>query len=111
MKVYTFKPYIPEKALEYVRDVLESGCLAGTCNRYVAKFEQMLASYLNVKHVIATSSGTSALHVALKALGVGPGDEVIVPAFTFIATAELCYTQMQFQYSWILSLTRLAWIL
>ena len=59
----------------------------------VEKFEQEFASYVEAKHCVAVNSGTSALHLALLAAGVGPGDEVITTANTFIATAEaICYT-------------------
>jgi len=87
-RVYTYRPYIPEKAIEYVKDVLESGCLAGTCYRYVKNFEQLLAKYLNIKHVIACSSGTTALQVCLRSIGICERCFVIVPGFTFIATAS-----------------------
>jgi perosamine synthetase len=53
----------------------------------VSAFEEALAAYLDVPHVVAVNSGTSALHLALDALGVGPGDEVIAPSLTFVA----CY--------------------
>lgn len=52
----------------------------------VKKFEEEFASYLNIKHVITCGSGTDALFLSIKALGIGEGDEVILPAFTFIAT-------------------------
>lgn len=54
----------------------------------VQSFEQEAAAYLGVKHAVACASGTDALHLALRAAGIGPGDEVITSAFTFIATAE-----------------------
>ena len=53
-----------------------------------AAFETELAAWLGVAHAVAVASGTDALHLALRAAGVGPGDEVVTPAFTFIATAE-----------------------
>ena len=52
-------------------------------------FEENLATYLNVKHVIGVANGTDALQIALMALGLKPGDEVIVPSFTYVATAEV----------------------
>lgn len=55
----------------------------------VKKFETELASYLNVKHVIACANGTDALQIAMMALDLKPGDEVILPAFTYVATAEV----------------------
>jgi dTDP-4-amino-4,6-dideoxygalactose transaminase len=59
----------------------------------VARFEQEFAGYCNVKHAIAVNTGTSALHLALLAAGVGPGDEVITVPFTFVATVSaICYT-------------------
>ncbi len=54
----------------------------------VEKFEAMVAEEAGAKYAVATSSGTTALHLALLAMGVGPGDEVLVPAFTFVATAN-----------------------
>lgn len=55
---------------------------------HVKRFEEEFASFCGVKHGIATSSGTTAIHLALIASGIGPGDEVILPSHTFIATAE-----------------------
>src|ERR1035437_7219725 len=55
----------------------------------VNDFQRNLESYLNVKHVIPVANGTDALQISLMALGLKPGDEVITPTFTFIATAEV----------------------
>lgn len=85
------QPQIPEQAIEDAVAVLRSGNLVQ--GKYVEAFERALQAYLGVRHVIVVSSGTAALHLSLMALGIGPGDEVIVPAFTFPATAnvvELC---------------------
>ena len=55
----------------------------------VQEFEEHLARYLGVKHVIGVGNGTDALQIALMALGLQPGDKVLVPAFTYVATAEV----------------------
>jgi len=59
-----------------------------SAGRFVTRFEQMLADYCGVRFAVATSNGTAALHLALLALDIGPGDEVVVPTLTFIATAN-----------------------
>ena len=69
-----------------VREPLESGWL--TQGSKVAAFENAFAERHQVRHALATTSCTTALHLALTALGIGPGDEVIVPAFTWVATAN-----------------------
>jgi dTDP-4-amino-4,6-dideoxygalactose transaminase len=69
-----------------VADVLESAQFVG--GPFVENFEQEFASYIGAKYAIGVSSGTSALELALKVAGIGPGDEVLVPANTFFATAE-----------------------
>lgn len=69
-----------------IRDVIEN--TAFVLGPAVERFEHDFAAYLGVDHVVATSNGTTALQLALLALGIRPGDEVIVPAHTFIATAE-----------------------
>ena len=66
--------------------VLASGMIAQ--GPVTATFEEEFAAYCDVPHAIATSNGTTALHAALLAAGVGPGDEVIVPAFSFFATVS-----------------------
>lgn len=72
--------------VERVREVIESGWL--TQGPRVAEFERLVAEYAGAEHAVAVSSCTTALHLALLVLGVGPGDEVIVPSLSFIATAN-----------------------
>ena len=70
-----------------MRGVLESGSL--TMGPKVAELEELVAAACGVTHSVAVSNGTAALHLAVLALGIGPGDEVIVPAYTFPATANV----------------------
>jgi perosamine synthetase len=80
------KPLIGEEEIVAVAEVMRSGMLAqGPC---VDRFEKEFANYCGVHHGIAVNNGTAALHAALLALGIGIGDEVIVPSFTFFATAS-----------------------
>lgn len=81
------KPFFPPEAIETATAVLKSGNLVQ--GEYVLKFEKELSAFLNVKHAVVVSNGTAALHLSLLSLGIGPGDEVIVPAFTFPATANV----------------------
>jgi len=80
------RPVITEEEIGAVVDVLRSGMLAQ--GRVVCEFEEKFADYTGVKHAIAVANGTIALDVALKALGIKEGDEVITTPFTFIATAN-----------------------
>ena len=81
------EPSIGEKELEYVTDCIKSGWVS-SLGKYISMFEEGFSQYCRVKYGIATSNGTAALHLALVTLGIGPGDEVIVPTLTFIATAS-----------------------
>ncbi len=81
------EPVIGEKELEYVVDAVKSGWVS-SIGPYIGKFENAFAKYIGVKHAISVGNGTEGLHLALHALGIGPGDEVIVPDFTFVATAH-----------------------
>lgn len=80
------KPMIEEEEIKAVAEVLRSGMLAQ--GKEVEFFEQEFANYIGVKHAIAVANGTLALDIALKAIGIKPGDEVITTTFTFIATAN-----------------------
>ena len=77
---------MPEQDVQAVADCLRSGWL--TLGPRTQAFEGALASHVGTPHAIACSSGTAALHLACRAAGLGPGDEVIVPALTFIASAS-----------------------
>lgn len=78
-------PYIGEEEIAAVGDVIRSGILAS--GQDVLEFEKKFAAYCGCEYAVGTNSGTSALHAALLGAGIGAGDEVIVPSFTFIATA------------------------
>ncbi len=81
------EPCLGEKELLYVSECILTGWVSST-GKFVNRFESMFADYCSTKYAVTTSSGTTALHLALLALGIGPGDEVIVPSFTFISTAN-----------------------
>lgn len=81
------EPNITERELKYVTDAVKSTWISST-GKYINRFESLFADYIGTKHALTVSNGTVALHVALLALGIGPGDEVIVPALTYIATAN-----------------------
>lgn len=80
------RPFVGEEEEHAVLQVLRSGWLSQ--GQRVAEFERQFAEYVGAKHAIAVSSCTTALHLALIAAGVGPGDEVLCPSLSFIATAN-----------------------
>ena len=79
------KPFFNGNEKKYVNDCMESGWIS-SAGKYIELFENGFAEFCNVKHAVACCNGTVALHLALVALGVEPGDEVIVPTLTFVAT-------------------------
>jgi len=81
------RPDVGEVELRRVAGVLDDGML--TMGPRVGELEDELARAVGTQHAVAVSSGTAALHLALLALGIGPGDEVLVPAYTFPATANV----------------------
>lgn len=85
-------PLLAGNELAYVAEAVSSGWISSS-GKYVAEFEKAFAAYCGAKHGIAVCNGTAALHLACVALGLGPGDEVIIPDFTMIASAfAVCYT-------------------
>jgi perosamine synthetase len=87
-RISVASPEIGREEEELLLRVLEEGWISGV-SPYVREFEDIFSSWLGVKHSIATSSGTAALHLALLALGIGPRDEVIVPDLTFASPANM----------------------
>lgn len=80
------EPDLGELEERYVMEAVRSGWVS-SMGPFIERFEKSFASYCGVKHAIALSNGTVAIHIALVARGIGPGDEVIVPDLTFVATA------------------------
>lgn len=81
------KVSISGNEMKYIKEVLKSGWL--TTASKAMKFEQEFGKYLGVKYACAVNSCTSALHLAIEAIGIGKGDQVLVPSYTFTATAEI----------------------
>jgi perosamine synthetase len=80
-------PVLDGRETEYVLECLSTSWISSK-GRFISEFERAFAGFCGAKYAIATSSGTSALHLALVALGLGPGDEVLVPSLTYIASAN-----------------------
>ena len=77
-------PSLQGNEWQYVKECLDTGWVS-SAGKYVEIFEQKIADYTGTKYAVSCVNGTSALQVALRLAGVGPGDEVIVPTLTFIA--------------------------
>jgi len=87
VKIPVAEPLLFGRELEYVTDAVKSGWISSQ-GKYIIEFEERFSKYCGVKHGVVTSSGTTALHLTLAALDIGRGDEVIIPTFTMIATAN-----------------------
>lgn len=83
--IYLDAPNVGEEEKEYLIRAVDSGFVS-TIGPFVAQIEDEFAKILNVSNAVATQSGTAAIHMALIELGIGPGDEVIIPSLTFVAT-------------------------
>lgn len=86
MNIPFYVPWITEEDKDSVIEALNSRWLTG--GPRAREFEKLFADFVGVKHVVSASSGTAALHLAMRTLNLKPGDEVIVPVFTFAATAN-----------------------
>lgn len=86
------EPYLNGNESKYVEDCIKTGWISSS-GKYVTAFEENFAKYCDCNYGVAVCNGTVALHLALTALGIGKGDEVIIPNFTMIASAfAVCYT-------------------
>lgn len=86
MNVPLSRPDISDLEIDYVTRVLRSGQLS--LGPRVPEFEEKFAAFVGARHAIAVNSGTSALHLAVRALGIGPGDEILTTSFSFVASAN-----------------------
>ncbi len=87
MKIALYEPYLAGNEKRYVLDCLETNWISSR-GKYVNAFEEKFARTVNMPHAVAVSNGTVAIHLALAALGIGRGDEVLVPSFTYIASVN-----------------------
>jgi dTDP-4-amino-4,6-dideoxygalactose transaminase len=87
-------PVITQDERQLIQEVLDCGIVAGGTAPQVTALEREWREYVGAKYCLTTGSGTAALHMGLAAIDVGPGDEVLVPAYTFLATASSVMHQM-----------------
>lgn len=91
-KIQVYQPYLSDNQKKYVLDCLDTNWISSK-GKYLSEFETQFSNYINIKNSVAVSNGTTALHTSLLALGIGQGDEVIVPTFTYIASVNsIAYT-------------------
>ncbi|MDR0799852.1 MAG: DegT/DnrJ/EryC1/StrS family aminotransferase [Dysgonamonadaceae bacterium] len=85
------EPFLNGNELKYVTDAVSTGWISSS-GKYVSEFEKQFAAYCDCRYGVGVCNGTVSIHLALKALGIGKGDEVIIPTFTMIASAfAVCY--------------------
>jgi len=107
MKIDWFKPTYWGKEEKYVLDAIRSYWISD--GEYIQKFETLFSSLNNATHTITVNNGTSALHLALLTLGIGQGDEVIIPGYTFAAPANM--VKWLAQHRFLLMLTKILGVL
>ncbi|MBC7629030.1 aminotransferase class I/II-fold pyridoxal phosphate-dependent enzyme, partial [Ferruginibacter sp.] len=83
IKIPVYQPSLSGNEKKYVNDCLDSTWISSK-GKYIESFETSFAKYIGVQHAASVSNGTVAIHLALIALGIGDGDEVIVPTLTYI---------------------------
>ncbi len=86
-RIFVAQPTMAGNERRYVLDCLDTNWISSN-GKYIGAFEESFAAFCSVRHAVAVNNGTTALHVALVSLGLNPGDEVIVPTVTYIATAN-----------------------
>ena len=86
-KIPIYQPSLDGNEKKYVNECLDSNWISSK-GRFIPEFEHKFAEYTGVKHAASVCNGTVALHLALVALGIGPGDEVIVPTLTYISLGK-----------------------
>lgn len=92
IKLRVCEPLMKGNELKYVTEAVETNWISAQ-GRFVSEFEEKFSAFCDTKYGISTTSGTTALHLALHILGIGPGDEVIIPSFTMVACAyPITYT-------------------
>jgi perosamine synthetase len=90
-RISVCEPLLLGNELKYVAEAVSKGWIS-SAGSFVGEFERKFADYLGVRHAVTVSNGTAALHLAVVAAGIGPGDEVLMPTFTmFASAAAVCY--------------------
>ena len=87
VRIPVYRPSLGERERRYLVDAFDSGWISSK-GAYVRRFEQAFGEYIGTPHATSVANGTVALHLALAALGIGAGDEVIVPTFTYVASVN-----------------------